>query len=359
MTTFPKWQSVATRVDLLRSTGPRHAWRRWERDRALRRLTAARRADLAHAIWSEAASELGAGVTEAAPGRLEIRRGDALVVVRGQDTSLNGREALALASDKPAAYRALAAAGVSVPDHLAFDLTGLRPARAFVVRGPLPCVVKPAVGSGGDGVTGGVRTSAELRRAALSASRFSKRLLVERQAAGDVFRLLVLDGEVLDVLRRLPPRVEGDGTSTVEELIFAEYDRRLGANGDAGLRPFAVDLDCLLALEGQGLSLRSVPSLGMVVPVKTVTNYNRPDENEVVGAAASGALKAEAVAAASALGLRLAGVDVVTPSPARGGTVVDANAVPGLHHHGYVADGSTATRVAVPILRKLLEEAAP
>jgi D-alanine-D-alanine ligase-like ATP-grasp enzyme len=357
MTTLPKWRSVATRVDLLRSTGARHAWRRWQCDRTLRRLEPARRAALARTTWSEAASELGATVTELAPGQLEIRRGDEVVTVAGQVTRLNRPEAVALANDKPAAYAALLRAGVPVPEHLAFESGDLEPAKAFLTRGPVPCVVKPAAGRGGDGVTGGVRTTAELRRAALSASRFASRLLVERQVTGDVFRLLVLDGEVVDVLRRRPPRIEGDGESTVEELIFAEYHRRLGTNGSAGLKPFAVDLDCLLTLAGAGLSLRSVPAPGAIVPVKTVTNYNRHDENEPVGAVSDG-LKAQAVAAGRALGLRLVGVDVVTASAESSGIVVDLNAAPALHHHGYVADGATATRVAVPILRTLLEEAA-
>jgi D-alanine-D-alanine ligase-like ATP-grasp enzyme len=357
MTALPRWRSVATRVDLLRSTGPRHAWRRWQCDRALRRVAPARSAEVVRALWTEAAAELGATVTERGGGRLEIRRGHAVVTVAGQDASLNAPAAVALARDKPAAYAALTRAGVPVPEHLAFEAGDLEPAKAFLARGPVPCVVKPAAGSGGDGVTGGVRTAADLRRAALSAARFASRLLVERQIPGDVFRLLVLDGEVLDVLRRHAPQIEGDGRSTVEELIFAEYDRRLAANGDGGLKPFAVDLDCLLALASAGLSLRSVPPAGTVVPVKTVTNYNRRDENEAVGEAVAHGLKAQAAAAAAALGLRLAGVDVVTPSTESGGTVVDVNAIPALHHHGYVADHAAAARVAVPILRTLLEDA--
>jgi cyanophycin synthetase len=324
----------------------------------LRRVAPARATEMVRALWTEAAAEVGATVADPEAGRLEIRCGDAAATVVGQRTSLNAPAAVALAGDKPAAYGAVARAGVPVPEHLAFETGDLEPGRAFLARGPVPCVVKPAVGSGGDGVTGGVRSAGDLRRAALSASRFASRLLVERQVEGDVFRLLVLDGEVLDAVRRLPPRIEGDGVSTVEELIFAEYDRRLGANGDGGLKPFAVDLDCLLALAGAGLSLRSVPAAGTVVPVKTVTNYNRRDENEAVEAV-SHELKAQAVAAAAALGLRLAGVDVVTPSTGGGGIVVDVNASPALHHHGYVADRAAAARVAVPILRTLLEEAAP
>jgi cyanophycin synthetase len=276
--------------------------------------------------------------------------------------SLNSTEAVALANDKPAAYQVLERAGVPVPEHLAFGARDLRGARAFVARGPVPCVVKPAHGSGGDGVTSGVRTPADLRRAALSASRFASRLLVERQAAGVVFRLLVLDDGVLDVLRRLPPRIEGDGTSSVEELIFAEYDRRIQANGEPGLKPFAVDLDCILTLRAAGVSLRSVPQAGTTVQVKTVTNYNRRDENEAVRTAVSDELKAEAVAAARAVGLRLAGVDVVTRTvglAASCGVVVDVNATPALHHHLHVVDVSATSRVAVPILRTLLSAPMP
>jgi cyanophycin synthetase len=59
------------------------------------------------------------------------------------------------------------------------------------------------------------------------------------------------------------------------------------------------------------------------------------------------------------VGLRLAGVDVITPDASRpleeaGGVVAEVNGTPGIHHHYHVADPANATRVAIPILGKVL-----
>src|SRR5437773_9292197 len=354
---LPSWRGVAARLDLLRSTGPGYAWRRFRHDRALGALAAARRQRISRELWRDAALALGATVTDVAPGRFEIRRGSSITTVVGQTTLLNTPESTALASDKPAAYERLTAAGLPVPEHLAFEAGEISAARSFLAHGPVPCVVKPASGGGGDGVTGHIRSASELRRAVLAASRYGRRLLIERQLAGDVIRLLVLDGEVIDVVQRLRPSITGDGRSTVEELMFAEYDCRIRADDNPGLKPFGVDLDCLLALRHAGVKLGEVPAAGVTVEVRTVTNYNRPTDNRVL-TAASPELCAEAVVAAAALRLRLAGDDVVTPTPAAslaasGGAIIDVNATPGLHHHAHVADGGGATRVTVPILLAL------
>ena len=350
---LPSRRGIAARLDLLRSTGPLHAWRRFRRDRALEPLVPERRRRIVTALWADAARELQATVTELAPGRLEIRRGQAVAMVKGQTLTLNAQSSIARAWDKPRVYELLADAALPIPEWLAFEAGDVRAAQRFLARGPVPCVVKPTRGSGGDGVTAEIRGPRQLRRAALSAARFCRRLLIERQAEGDVFRILVLDGAVIDVLRRLRPHVTGDGRSTVEELMFAEYDRRIRADGDAGLKPFAADLDCLFSLERAGLSLRSVPARDETVPVKTVTSFNRAEENHSLGTAVSPELGAEAVAATAALGLRLAGVDVVARTPLGGG-IVDVNAIPALHHHALVADPAAATRVAVPVLSALL-----
>ena len=60
-------------------------------------------------------------------------------------------------------------------------------------------------------------TPAALLATAL-ASRYGKRLLIENQAAGTMYRLLFLDGQLLDTVRRLAARVVGDGRSSIREL---------------------------------------------------------------------------------------------------------------------------------------------
>ena len=63
-----------------------------------------------------------------------------------------------------------------------------------------------------------------------------------------------------------------------------------------------------------------------------------------------------------ALGLRVAGVDIVTPDVnARlregHGAIIEINENPGLSYHYIVADADAATHVAVPILERCLEGA--
>jgi cyanophycin synthetase len=348
--------SLRARIDLVRRVGPSHAWRRRGADRRLERALVDRGPRVAEAMWREAAAKLGAEVREVAPTVLEFRLNGSVTRVRGQATPLADWVSRQIANDKPLAHRLLADAGLPVPVQEVVPVREHRRAREFLDRVGVPCVVKPVAGGGGAGVTAEVRTPEQLRRALVRAGKFNSRALIERQAEGDSYRLLVLDGEVLDVLRRTRPRVVGDGRSTIEELIFREYARRIEDEGPSGLKLFAADLDCLFTLERAGVRLDTVLPEGQTVVIKTVTNYNGPDETERLRGDPPVTLAQPAREAAAALGVRLAGVDIVAPDLDRplhesGGVVLEVNPVPGLTHHYNVAD---AKPIAVSILRALL-----
>jgi D-alanine-D-alanine ligase-like ATP-grasp enzyme len=83
------------------------------------------------------------------------------------------------------------------------------------------------------------------------------------------------------------------------------------------------------------------------------------EDNETFSGELEPELIAEARSAQNAVGLRLSGVDVITTDPTRpladtGGVITEVNGTPGLHHHYLVADPEGATRVAIPILERLL-----
>jgi cyanophycin synthetase len=256
----------------------------------------------------------------------------------------------------------MAAAALPVPEQLRFDARDVAPALAFLGRADGDCFVKPMDGAGGTGATGCVGSPRQLRRAVLRAGRRFTSLVIERQIPGDVYRLLFLDGELLDVIRRHPPRVTGDGRSTVAELIAAENRRRFAAAGARGASPWLlmIDLDCIFTLERGGLSLTSVPTPGARVAVKTAVNANGIDDNESVLGEISEELVAQAARAAEVIGVRLAGVDVVTRDPTTalghdGGAILEVNATPGIGYHYAVRNPGRAEPVATQILRRLLE----
>lgn len=353
------WDIARSRFEFARAVGPRHLWLRYWADRRYAARLVERRRRVHTEIWCAAAAEIGARVEELSPGLLEIRRDGAITRIRQATTPLNDPVAIEIASDKPLAYRLLQQAGVPVPERLEVATGDLDAAASFLERIGGVCVVKPARGGGGAGVTGGVTTVLELRRALRRAARFHRRALVERQVAGDAYRILVLDGNVLDVLRRPHPRITGDGRRTVEQLLFAEYERRIGAEGAESLKPFVADLDCLLALEAADLGLRSVLPLGAETEVHTTSNYNGSDQTEIYRGPLADEMLDDVRTACAVLGLRFAGADVLTSDAgaslrATGGALLELNPVPGLLHHYNTSEGDRATPVAVPILRALL-----
>lgn len=309
--------------------------------------------------WQDAARAAGAQIVALEGDLLEIRRADARARVMLNYTPLDDPLTLRVAGDKALCARLLREAGIPSPAQVACPARALGPAREMLRRlGGRPCVVKPASGTGaGEGVSTGVRTPSELGWAVALAAQHGPRVIVEEQVAGHDYRLLFLDGELLDAVRRNAPCVVGDGRATVRELVSRANLERLYGGYRVAQTPLGVDRDVRSTLAAQGLALHAVPRAGQRVRVKTVVNENAAAENEAVAGALCPELVDAAARAAAVVGARLAGVDVITPDPSRpleavGGVVLEVNTTPGYHLH-YHRRGRPCA-VARPILETLL-----
>lgn len=311
-------------------------------------------------IWREAAGALAAEIESLGAGFFEIRRAGVRTRVCGMRVALDDPVTLRLAGHKPLVHSLLARAGIPVPRAERFSLHDQGPARTLLRALGRPCVVKPAQATGGGaGVTLGVETPRALARAALHASLLSRELWIEEQVPGDAYRLLFLDGELLDAVRRSPAAVVGDGRHSVRALIELENQRRASRGGAGSTGRIAIDLDCEAALRRVDLRLGDVPPAGGRVVVKGVSNAGSERESESLRAEIGKQLCAEAGRAAEVLGIRLAGVDVITRDPGvslleSGGCIAEVNTTPGLHWHYLVRNPEAGVAVAIPILARLL-----
>ncbi|GAA2564187.1 hypothetical protein [Pseudonocardia hydrocarbonoxydans] len=317
-------------------------------------------------FWIDAARTLELP-TRYVDDRLAIALDGSLIEVRRAANTLDTQEVLDRAGDKTLVYRILAEHGVPVTGHRSFTLATLSAAAQFVAASPVPCVVKPARDtSAGHGVTTNVTDTRSLRAAAAAAAAAGARaardsrhgslparlrakfaelrsvpLLVERQVPGEDYRLLYLDGVLVDAVHRMAPTLVGDGERTVAAIVAGINAERLARADDRAESVVALDSDLIRTLALQSLTTSSVPAAGRVVRLKTAVNDNALDDNRP----ARHLLHPETIElgarAARAVGARLVGVDVVTADPglplaASGGCVLEVNTTPGFafHYHG-------------------------
>lgn len=327
----------------------------------------ARRRDAYHRdLWLTAAADLGlsARSTGGSTVRVELGADEALTIGRG-GSSIEDAVALERAGDKTLVLDRLDRLHVPTPEHVVVTLAHLEPAHELLAHGP--CVVKPARDtSAGRGVTTGVHDLDGLRTAAVAAAAAGSRagrgtragsvlrrlvakyhdiarvpLLVERQVAGDNYRLLYLDGELVDAVRRAVPYVVGDGRSTLRALLARSTAARGTDPIERGGGVVTVDHDLRNTLTDAGLTLSAVPGRGTVVPLKTAVNEGAIADQAPVRDHLCADIVAQGATAAAAVGGRLVGVDVITPDPMvslrrAGGVVLEVNTTPGLayHYHG-------------------------
>jgi cyanophycin synthetase len=246
--------------------------------------------------------------------------------------------ARSLTTDKHLTKQLLREAGVPVPRGR--PVSDAEDAWTAARELGLPVAVKPLDCDMAVGVGVNLRTREQVLAAYQAARAKSRYVLVERFVLGCEHRVLVVDDRVAAVTRIEPAHVVGDGVSSVAELIDSvNRDPRRGECYPAPLRRLKLDAAGLEMLAAQGWTPTSIPPRGLRVLLRRdpphldhggslhdVTEDIHPD------------VAACAVAAAQALRVRVAGVDVVAEDIARplheqGGGVVEVNTGPGLGLH--------------------------
>jgi D-alanine-D-alanine ligase-like ATP-grasp enzyme len=162
-----------------------------------------------------------------------------------------------------------------------------------------------------------------------------KVVLVQRPIIGDDYRILILDKEVIAAYRRSPLSVIGDGESTIEELVIRKRERfrEIGRNTRIKLG----DPRIPVKLKRMDLGLSSVLDSGQKVSLLDNANLSSGGEAEDITEALSESHKEMAIRLTADMGLRLCGLDIITPEPIDqplgNYTVIEINAYPGMDYY--------------------------
>ena len=264
--------------------------------------------------------------------------------------------AVEIAQDKDDTKRVLGTVGLPVPK----GDVARSPDEAVEIAEEIgfPVIIKPLDASHGRGISGRLDTAEAVREAYATAAEYGRRVVIESFAEGNDHRVLVVNGKVVAAAERIPAHVVGDGRLTIGQLIEeANRDPRRGNGHTKALTRLVGDDITQEYLAARGLTLGSVPKAGERVLLRATANLSTGgtsiDRTEEMHPDNITACEM----AANAVGLDIAGIDVLTPDIAipfreNGAVIIEVNAAPGVRMHTHPAEGQPRN-VGAPILDML------
>lgn len=294
------------------------------------------KAGLTSTLIADRALDRGVEVFPDSQRRLTMKVGNKYVWFDGSLSNINNLLARRCVRYKDVTSRLLQNYGVNAASNVAFPRDQLRQAWAWA-QAQTPVVVKPPNDGMGDQVHVGISEFTDFERAFTAVAAVSDSVLVERFVEGVEHRVLLIHGKVAAAARRIPAHVDGDGTSTITELV--EEKNRLRTESENPVH-YQIPIDDVVVRElaKQGFTLDSVPAQDERAWLRPNSNVHsggdgvdatdelRPDEIEM----------AERTAKAIP-GLRISGVDLLLPREGQGSAphVVEINGTPMITGHHY------------------------
>jgi cyanophycin synthetase len=271
-------------------------------------------------------------------GVVQLGLGKALRRMRSTMTDFTSVLATEITSDKHWTKTVLKRVGLGIPEgETSRTLEG-----ALQIAGDIgfPVLLKPLDANNGRGISGRIDTLDGVREAWPLAVVEHPVVVVERFAEGNDHRVLVVNRRVIACVERVPAHVVGDGRRSIRELALEinKDPQRSKTNPSAHLAPLPLDELTEAFLARTGRALDSVPNEGEVVTLRSTANIStggtsidRTDDMHPGN-------RALCELAAGAVGLDVAGLDVLTPDISvpfqeNGAVIIEVNASPGIRMH--------------------------
>ena len=228
-------------------------------------------------------------------------------------------------------------------------------AYAHAAKIGFPVIVKPNSGSQGSGVTL-VHTKKEFYQAVNKIFAFDNVVLVQSYVAGDDYRIVVLDNEVISAYRRISLSVVGDGASSIAELLEKKQKAFHKSGRDTRIR--FDDVRIIQKLTRQKLTLNSVLLKGQKLHLLDNANLSTGGTSEDVTDSVHPSFKKVAIALTKDMGLRLCGVDIlvagdISKQQTDNYKIIEINAAPGLDHYSKM--GKVQEKIVEDLYLKVLK----
>lgn len=240
----------------------------------------------------------------------------------------------------------LRAAGIPTPDWQTFAGDQRVKALQWAETRQTPVVVKPVQGSWGRGVSLPVRGAAHFERAWDNAvATGTNAVLVEEYVSGRTYRLFVLDHQIVAAAEILPASVTGNGTHTLQDLIWLKNEQRK-ENPSLAICPLVLDHAVSDYLAAQGIDGRSILPAGQHLVLHTVANIGTGGDSRDVTAqvhpdfAPIAVMTRRAVFDPPHVGIDIIAEDITLAPAKQRWSIIEVNSNPDIDLHHFPSYGT-------------------
>jgi cyanophycin synthetase len=278
-------------------------------------------------------------------------------------TSATNHIATEIASDKRLTNQLLDDAGIPVPCH---DLAETEEEAVEIAKDiGYPVVTKPVDLSHGRGASMNLRDAEAVHKGFREAEKVGGTpVIVETYLTGNDYRVLIVNDRMIAVAQRIPAQVVGDGVHTIRQLVDeVNADPRRGIGHEKVLTRIHLNHQADSLLAQAGYTMDTILKKDEIFRLSSTANMSTGGTaidrtNEIHYENIELARRA-----ARAIGLDVAGIDIITPDISRplrevGGGIVEVNAAPGFRMHVAPTEGR-ARDVAGPVIDMLFPPGTP
>ncbi len=235
-----------------------------------------------------------------------------------------------------------------------------------------PVVIKPTGLTAGSGVSTGIDTIQKAKNAYRIAKEPTKKhigktwqqkIMIQEQVPGEDYRLLVIDGKLEVVTKRIPAFIVGDGKSTIKELIEETNrdPRRDTSKPTHILKPIKIDPPLLRLLDEKGLTLESIPKKDEKITVRKVASMSQGGITEDFTDQVGPEIKYIVESIANSIHAFVIGADILCkdiskPLTKDNGGIIEINTKPEAYLNLYPVIGKQREEVADVHIQKLLKD---
>lgn len=182
-------------------------------------------------------------------------------------------------------------------------------------------------------------------------------VVIEQFQRGNEYRFLVINGEVIGVLQRIPAHVIGDGVQTIEQLIHDKNKHPLrGTDYNKPLQKIKIDDSLLHHLKEQQLTLHDVPSKNEVIQLRKNSNISTGGDSVDMTDLMPQRFKNIALEATKQLDVSICGVDMIIEDyedEQSNYAIIEMNQNPAIHIHAYplIGQGKNVGQAVLKALR--------